>query len=70
MSDKSKVEAPEAVRKIVEAMVSQALARCDRLGIAWEDFYRAMSEEQKVRSTGDVADLFERTFHRLLGAAN
>jgi hypothetical protein len=70
MSDESKPEPPETVRKIVEAMVSNALARCDRLGIAHQDFYRAMVEERKVHSTGDLADLLERTFHRILRAAN
>jgi hypothetical protein len=70
MSDEPKIEAPEPVRKIVEAMVNQALARCDQLGIAWEDFHRTMLEEQKLRSTGDVADLFERTFRRLQRKAN
>jgi hypothetical protein len=70
MSEERKKEAPEAVRKIVEGMIAQALARCDRLGIAHEDFYRAMVEERKVRSSGDLADLLERTFRRLGRAAN
>jgi hypothetical protein len=70
MSDDTKTGVPDPVRKIVEAMVSQALARCDQLGISWEDFLRAMLEERKVRSTGDVTDLFERTFRRILGTAN
>ena len=38
MSEETKRELPEAVRKIVEAMVSQALARCDRLGITSPGF--------------------------------
>jgi hypothetical protein len=70
MSDETKKEPPEAVRNIVEAMIGQALARCDREGIAWSDFYLAMKEERKVRSTGDLADLLERTFRRLSGASN
>jgi hypothetical protein len=70
MSEETKREVPEAVRKIVKAMISQALARCDQLGIAHEDFYQAMREERKVRSTGDLTDLLDRTFRRLADAAN
>ena len=70
MSEDTKKETPEAVRKIVEAMVTQVLARCDQMGIAHEDFYRILVEERKIRSTGDVADLFDRVFRRLQGTAN
>lgn len=70
MSDETAKEVPDAVRKIVSAMVHQALARCDREGIAWEDFYRVLEEEQRLRSTGDVDELFERTFRRLQGMTN
>jgi hypothetical protein len=70
MTDDLKKEVPEAVRKIVGAAVSQALARCDRQGIAWEDFYRVLLEEQKLHPSISVPELFERTFRRLEGTAN
>ena len=70
MSSEQQKEVPEAVRQIVGAMVTQALARCEQLGIAREDFYRAMLEEQKHRPKISVEELFERTFRRLESEAN
>jgi hypothetical protein len=70
MADETKEEAPEPVRRIVGAMVNQALARCDREGIAWEDFYRAMLEEQARPPKVSLEELFERIFRRLKGTAN
>jgi hypothetical protein len=70
MSDEPKKEVPEAVRKVVEAMTSQAVARCDRLGIPLENFYRAMLEEQSLNPKATVVELFEQTFRRLEGALN
>jgi hypothetical protein len=70
MTNEPTKEPPEAVRKIVEAMVSRALAECDRLGIAWEDFYRAMLEEEKLLPKVSLEKLFERTFRRLDRAGN
>lgn len=61
---------PEPVRRIVEAVVAAALARCNRLGIAPLDFYRALRAERQKRSTGDLPGLIERAFGRLLGSAN
>ena len=66
MDDKQRNDVPDAVRRIIQGMTGQALARCDRLGIAHEDFYRAMLEEQKAHPEVSVAQLFERTFRRLL----
>jgi nucleoside diphosphate kinase len=70
MSDDTKAEAPDAVRKIIGAMVGQVVARCEREGIPLEDFYRVMLEEQKVYPKGTVAELFERTFCRLKAGTN
>ncbi len=66
-------EPSESVRSIVVAMVGNALAHCDRSGIAHEDFYKAMVEERKTRGMGGpggLANLLERTFHRLTQADN
>ena len=57
----------DPVRSIVEAMVHQALARCDREGIASEDFYRALMEEKKLYPNGTLTGLFKRIFRRLNG---
>ncbi len=70
MNDEGRVEAPEAMRKIVEAMVMHALARCDQLGIAREDFCRALLEEQRTHRPTTGTDLIERTFRRLGAASN
>jgi hypothetical protein len=70
MNDGPKKEVPEAVVKLIEAMTNQAVARCDRLGIAREDFYRALLEEQKLHPEVSVAELFQRTFRRLEELAN
>lgn len=70
MTDNLKRDVPESARKVIEAIVSQALARCDQAGIAWEDFYRELLEEQKLHSDISVAELFERTFRRLDRVAN
>ena len=69
-SPESPKEIPDSVRKIVGAIVGQALARCDRQGIAHEDFYRVMLEEQKFLPKGTLAELFERIFRRLESRAN
>jgi hypothetical protein len=55
---------PESVRKIVEAMVTRALARCDELGVSREDFYRVMLGEQQLRPKASLEVLFERIFRR------
>jgi hypothetical protein len=73
MTDETKKDAqdaPEPVRKILAAMVHHALARCDRQGIAREDFYRVLLEEQKLHPEVSVTELFERTFRRLERAMN
>lgn len=70
MIDEPTKQVPEAVRKIVGAIVDQALAKCERLGISREAFYRAMVEEQTIHSTGNLPDLIERTFRRLAGMSN
>lgn len=70
MSEDTKSDVPEAVKKIVGAMLDQALARCDREGIAWKDFYAALLEEQKGGLKGDLEELFRRTFARLKSSAN
>jgi hypothetical protein len=62
MADKA---TPEGLRKIVAAQVRAALRRCDREGIAWEDFYRAVCEEQVSNPPTNSADLIRRTFLRL-----
>ncbi len=43
-------EVPESVHKIIDAVVSQAVARCRRSGIPLEDFYRVLLEEQKLHT--------------------
>jgi hypothetical protein len=70
MSDEQQAKAPEAVRKIAYAIVDQAFARCERMGVSREDFHRALLEEQTIHSSGDVADLIERAFRRLARTAN
>lgn len=70
MTDDLKHDVPESARKVIEAMVSQAIARCEQAGIALEDFYREMLEEQKLHPAISVAELFERTFRRLERVAN
>jgi hypothetical protein len=69
MDDETRTEVPEAMRKIVEAMVARALTRCDQSGIAREDFHRALLEEQRTHRPTTGSDLIERTFRRL-GIAN
>ena len=56
---------PEPVRKTIGAMVGQAVARCERRGIALADFYQALLAEQKTHPKVSVAELFDRTFRRL-----
>jgi hypothetical protein len=70
MSDEPEKEVPEAVRKTIVAMVGQALAQCDREGIAHEDFYAALQKEEKLLPRGTLTELFRRTFRRLKGLAN
>jgi hypothetical protein len=70
MTDDPNPPIPEPARKIIDALIAQAFARCDRLGIAREDFYRAMLEEQKIPQKVSVPELLERTFRRLGGASN
>lgn len=67
---KQRLAAPESVRKIIDAAVSQALARCDSLGISREDFYRVMLEEQKAHPNVGLAALFELIFRRFEARAN
>jgi hypothetical protein len=68
-------DAPEPVRRIVEAMTRRALARCDELGIAHADFYAAMLADTKEhgrggRRPGDVPAFFARVFRRLEARRN
>jgi hypothetical protein len=63
-------EVPEAVKKIVGAMVDQALSRCDKLGIARAEFYRAMLEVKKHYPKGTLEELLTRTFAHLKSEAN
>ncbi len=55
----------EGPLRIVTRIVDQSLARCDRLGIAHADFYRAMVEERKANSKDGLLALVRRTFERL-----
>ena len=70
MAEQAKGEMPEAVRKTLEAMTGHAVARCKSLGIALEDFYAALLDEQRLHPEISVAELFERTFRRLQAAAS
>ena len=70
MSEEPRSEIPDGVRKIIEAMVNQAVARCHRQGIALEDFYRTMIEEQRLHPEIPLAELFERIFSHLEGLTN
>lgn len=70
MTDDLKNHVPESVRKVIEGMVGQAIARCEREGIALEDFYRAISAEHELDPKSSVVELFERTFRRLRLEAN
>ncbi|HEY7313276.1 MAG TPA: hypothetical protein VH643_28260 [Gemmataceae bacterium] len=63
-------EVPQAVEKMIDAMVGQALARCERLGIAQEDYYRAFVEEQRLHPKASVSELFDLAFRRLEGGSN
>ena len=63
-------EIPDGVRKIIQAMVDQAVARCDRQGIPLEDFLRSMEEEQKLHPANTLTELFDRIFRRLQGTTN
>jgi ADP-ribosylglycohydrolase len=65
MTDDLRKAVPEGARKVIEALVGQVLARCDRLGIPREVFYREMIKEQKLHPEVSVMGLFERTFQRL-----
>lgn len=67
-SNRSNQSPPEGLRKIVEALVARALIRCDRLGIAHEDFYRALVEEQQSHPPTNATDLIRRAFNRLRAA--
>jgi hypothetical protein len=70
MTEKTRSDVPDAVKNIVGAMLDHALARCDREGITWNDFYAALLEEQSSGLKGSVEDLFERTFARLKKSVN
>lgn len=70
MSDERKEQPPDAVERIVRAIVNQALARCDRAGIAREDFYRVMLEEQQHHPRITLPELVKRVFSRLEESAN
>jgi len=63
-------QANESVRKIVEAIVAQAVARCRRQGITLENFYVAMLAEQDLHPKGDLTELFDQVFRRLGGNSN
>lgn len=58
-------DVPPGVRRICEAMVSTAVARCEREGIALEDFYAAIMAEKAAVPGTTVSDLFARVFRRL-----
>ena len=64
MSEEKK-QLSEGAEKIVRAIVNQALARCEQLGIAWADFYRVMLEEQEQYPKITLPELIERVFARL-----
>jgi hypothetical protein len=70
MADEPRNEIPDAVREIIEAMVNQAVARCDRQGIALEDFFRTMEEEQQLHPASTLTELFDRIFRRLESMTN
>lgn len=65
-----KREVTPAVRDMLEKMVAQVMARCDREGIAWADFYEAMLVEMEVLPKVPVEEVFRRTFVRLRAQAN
>ena len=63
-------DASDAVRLVVEAHVSAALARCAREGIAVEDFWVAMSAEDALGINDGLPMLLARTFRRLKAGSN
>lgn len=65
MNFESERMVPPAIQNIIEKMVSRAVAECAQQGIALEEFYRAMQEEQRTVPKGTVVDLFEGAFRRL-----
>lgn len=56
---------PEPVQRIIGAMVSRAVARCDAGGINLADFYAALRTEQELHPHIGVTELFARTYRRL-----
>jgi hypothetical protein len=63
-------EPPSSVRRIIEAMTAQAVARCAREEYSLEAFYAAMLREQELDPTVSVTRLFELTFLRLKREGN
>jgi hypothetical protein len=64
-------DAPESVRKQVEAILVRALRECNRLGIDWQDFYDAMLADGRENGRGGgVPAMIGRVFKRLEGRRN
>lgn len=59
-----------AVAKIIGAMVTQALYRCDRLGIDHAEFYRTLAKEQDAEPKLTLPQLFARVFRKLRARMN
>jgi hypothetical protein len=70
MTDKPTPDMPESGSGLIVELLSRALERCDRQGIAFEDFYRAMAKEQQLHPKASLEEFFERVFRRLEGMMN
>jgi hypothetical protein len=70
MSSHVKREIPEPVRKIIEAIVGRAVARCHSQGIALKDFVDVVLKELELHPKASVEEVYERAFRRLEGRAN
>lgn len=64
------IDAPELVRRIIEAMTTQAVGRCEREGIDLADFYASMLKVQGEQPKVSVTELFDLTFERLATRSN
>ncbi len=57
-------DAPDSVRKIVQAATSRAIQRCHKEGIALADFYAALLDIQKEHPRIGMIASFAKAFEK------
>lgn len=58
-------DAPDGIRKVVQALVGRAVQRCHAEGVPLEAFRAALLEEQRTHQPTNAADLIRRAFRRV-----